>query len=129
LGFSDRKKYLPSKMTSVPKNVKLRRELGLFSAVCLIISVMLGELCSRVHLTLTQWSPADFSAVKCVFTATVTPHFFFFACRIGDFRVSGQRSEEYGVRGLEPGYLDVLRTVVTFRYLPIDFTSDRAVYR
>ncbi|XP_025195191.1 b(0,+)-type amino acid transporter 1-like [Melanaphis sacchari] len=30
-------------MTSVPKNVKLRRELGLFSAVCLIISVMLGS--------------------------------------------------------------------------------------
>ncbi|KAE9535558.1 hypothetical protein AGLY_007459 [Aphis glycines] len=30
-------------MTSIPKNVKLRRELGLFSAVCLIISVMLGS--------------------------------------------------------------------------------------
>lgn len=30
-------------MTSVQKNIKLRRELGLFSAVCLIISIMLGE--------------------------------------------------------------------------------------
>lgn len=30
-------------MSSTQNNVKLRRELGLFSAVCLIISVMLGE--------------------------------------------------------------------------------------
>ncbi|XP_050422948.1 b(0,+)-type amino acid transporter 1-like [Adelges cooleyi] len=30
-------------MTSIKNNVKLRRELGLFSAVCLIVSVMLGS--------------------------------------------------------------------------------------
>lgn len=32
-----------NKMKQTQKNIKLRRELGLFSAVCLIISVMLGN--------------------------------------------------------------------------------------
>lgn len=34
---------IKEKKMSAQKNVKLRRELGLFSAVCLIISIMLGK--------------------------------------------------------------------------------------